>query len=486
MCARNSLYDCLVIILDYKMPTFIGSPEKFKHKLDLKDDITVEDLDKLSDALEKYTIRVSGDMVYEKVVDSVLEINMKYVDKVFSIKYKRTSYNAFNAKEKKVMIVDRIDGHIIGYDGKSQFDVSQIEYAQAYKHFPDHILIPCDSALTMEESYKAFRKNAKELKAKTGNIINLFKSGSIVNTTLSLFDRYMKICYPDKITRVEVELLEKATHSALMHAVPYEGECWEYDVNSFFGSILKSSHFLIPVREGELMTIDTLEKMPCGLGIYRCKIAGPDNAFEFKTNNDKTYTSIEVSYALKQGYEVTLIQDGKPNLLFYARNKCVTGSQIFKRFIEYMYALKEDDVVHAKDIITHIWGALTEVKKKYRHTKDGHYSETDTIKTLSTQLLEIGGDHLITYADIEDYYVHDWARLKPFLLATARVSMYKFIGKNAESVKRVHTDSIYSSIPLSLSLSRTIGEFKLTKWKSIKIVNMRKPIGIEEITSDSS
>ena len=63
---------------------------------------------------------------------------------------------------------------------------------------------------------------------------------------------------------------------------------------------------------------------------------------------------------------------------------------------------------------------------------------------------------------INKTFKSDWARFKPFLLTKGRVLLSKAIEPNIEHIMRSHTDSLYSSVKLEISIGDNLGDIKYT------------------------
>jgi hypothetical protein len=57
---------------------------------------------------------------------------------------------------------------------------------------------------------------------------------------------------------------------------------------------------------------------------------------------------------------MNITQDGQPNFLYYSRDKCLTGHELFGPYIKLLFDLKQKKVSKSKDIINILWGALTQ------------------------------------------------------------------------------------------------------------------------------
>jgi hypothetical protein len=96
------------------------------------------------------------------------------------------------------------------------------------------------------------------------------------------------------------------------------------------------------------------------LRIYRCKIKGTGKFFV--SNDENYYTQADILMAIDYGFKIKLIQDGQPNFLYYSTECLMSGSTLFKKYVETLYALKLNKVRGAKLLLNILWGALTEKK----------------------------------------------------------------------------------------------------------------------------
>ena len=132
----------------------------------------------------------------------------------------------------------------------------------------------------------------------------------------------------------------------------------------------------------------------------------------------------------------------------------MSGSQVFRKYVNYLYRLKKNGVKPAKKLLTNIWGVLVQtnlVKITFDENddvEDGHEichegSQIHKIITLDDTRKEI-------WILKKTPFVTDFARMKPFLLASCRLKLAKTIQPFLKHVHYCHTDSIVSDIPLDL------------------------------------
>ena len=301
--------------------------------------------------------------------------------------------------------------------------------------------------LSIEEEYKQFIKTADVLKVESKGMINLYKTGNLYSTSLSLFDRLTKFINPEPILQDEAEWIKSSSFGALIWAEEYEGELFQYDVKSLYPSLMMSNTLKFPVKRGEFKHIEKFNEF-FEFGIYRCVIKKSEDPninklFKFKYQH---YTSIDLNNAKKLGLEIELIQDGKPNFLYYSGDKTVKFSEVFKLFINILFPIKDNKdiqdkfiISNTKQILTMLWGALSETDKRKQYIQNTFRLDDDE------EICEIypssdGTSHIIKSTKINAYYKTPFARLCPFLISQGRKHMSELLFEHKEHIHRILTD----------------------------------------------
>jgi hypothetical protein len=384
-------------------------------------------------------------------------------------------------RDKIPVIFEKQGNQYYCYDGE-QFGYITKERKQEIKSMKtEYILIEKDKRETkksMQDEYKNFIRDADELKKQTNGIVNMYRSGSDVKTALCLAYKYMteKNLCSEEITRDEYEWLEDAAHGSIVFSEKYSGCAWKYDLNSAYPSIYSSKYFTFPIKQGEFKTLtkEEFNNLPFyQIGIYKVRISYPDRSEKwkkiFRLNFKNTYTHIDIGWAKKLNLKIELIEDGKPNFLFYSRDKCVTGSECFGEYVKLLYPLRKNPIISArcKSLLRCLWGALCQ--RNYRKLTAPDPSETnipfeiyETKTIIAPIILDDNYENLqfLTIADKSNAYETGWARLKPFLLAKGRVKIAEYILPHWQHVKRCHTDSMTSDLPLAVHTSMELGMMK--------------------------
>lgn len=374
--------------------------------------------------------------------------------------------------EKKIIMYDgnMVDGKYIVYDGKkikkmleeTKKDVRKNPYNYSF------ILIRKDkrSRKSMQDEYKDFIEIADELKKETNGKINMYKTGMFANTAKCLLGSIIKYS-PECISSCEIPFLNDSGNG-LRIGEAYKGPLYKYDFSSFYPTVYSSPYTLFPIKKGKLFHIsdDELKNMEhVSIGLYFVRV-WPSK----KTNIDKCfwfnpvhkYSHYEINYARELGLEMEMIEK-EYNCILYNREDCVTGSQMFGEYFNYLYELKERGVRGAKNLLNCIWGALGQkncIKYIHDSQKNGVYEcgqDYDLISCIP--LNESMTKFSIEKCPLDKYYETNYARVLPFIVGKARVVMGRNIQPHAAHVKYCHTDSIVSTKKLDINTGR--GKWKI-------------------------
>jgi len=410
------------------------------------------------------------------------------------------------------------DGDFIEcYDGETYMNltIKEVKDIRRNPNNGDYVVIDKRTPKeTLKEAVDRFKIEANVLKAKTGGLINMYRTGGNLCTMKALlYDILNRRNFPilrknnkrlEKLNRPkiggqleainddEAKWLERATIGAMEFYEKYRGEVYVYDKNSMYPSWLKSNYLMIPIQRGSFLKMknDSLQQKirnsinntnkddMLQIGIYRCVIEVPkkEQMYKlFKVNDDEYYTHYEIKWAYELGLKITLKEDNRDNALIYERNKCKTGAEIFKQYVDILYPLRQDERVSdiAKIFLSRIWGALSQKTERQMVIPEG-----ETVNFLPKDIsYDSNGNMVVTYSLASEYYWTQLARLKPFLLSKVRVDIGKTIQPHKEHILKSYCDSMYSDIPLDLELSKDIGKWKIEKQcNDMEIVNSRKNI----------
>lgn len=404
-----------------------------------------------------------------------------------------------SVKQRKLIIYEPLENDICKYyDGKVYHETTKDiihQYAFTKSRTSKYIPIKKDENKSFEESFSEFvekanmfRKLSLGLGPTKEALVNLYKTGSITNTARSLFYDYCNSqnIIPEQITLDESIFIKNSSSGALIYSHNgYIGPVFEYDINSFYPSILRDHQFKIPIKQGIIKTLskDEFEKMKStffSYGIFRCKISSDKPTKLFRFNKFNYYTTQDLRNATLLGLNIEYI-DCKDNFLHYAPNTLISGKNLFRWFVDTLYELKGKDK-RFKEILNCLWGCLVQEKKTrlvIDLTKESDVNlNTDKIEILS-QVIEKNKCIIeYTYKNTSSFKT-DFGRMKSFLLSQGRLKMSQLLVDHVEHVESLNTDGWKSSKKLDIELGNGIGDLRYEgERKNVKILNVHKVIDI--------
>lgn len=486
--------DCFYYSLKYfvfNLDEYYKSPCQMKQELGLKrcDRIPVKCIDIVEAKInkkEKLKINIRGDSIRSSTIDTNSEANIQlinghYQPEKLNKRFKLLTYG----EEKTFVLYSKKD--LIAYDGVKKWKIDQYDPVKDKSHiyvlrtqykgkdftteevFDDiqfkkvSITKYKGKEFTIEEEYGYLVEVADELKKHSKGLINLYKCGSYFNACLSLFDFLTKHIQAEPILQDEAEWISYSGFGSMIWSEKgtYE-KLYKLDVKSLFPFIYISHIAKLPIKRGEFLNIDELDEF-IKFGIYRAEvIPSKDEQYNklFKFSKYNYYTSVDLQNAQKLGFEIKLIKDDKPNFLYYSRDKLVTFKELFKKFTDILFPLKELGVKQSKFILNLLWGALCQIDKKKHYVTDGFKIDDDDeiigIKPSSINKGEI----IISTAKMNARYKTNFARVKPFMLSNGRKIMSSFMKPYINNIKRVICDSIETIEPIHFNTDVKIGELK--------------------------
>jgi hypothetical protein len=342
------------------------------------------------------------------------------------------------------------EGEVKTYDGKKIRMLSRQLIRETYKNPYDYDEVfvkftKRNKEDTIKEAYKTFLKDAEELKEITNGKVNLWKTGSYVQSAFQLFKDLYQI-EPEPLDELEATILSSTTIGSLRYAeTEYKGKGYKYDIVSSYPAIMRTQNF--PVSKGEFRTLTSKEfkKMKTlTYGCYHCEITDADPKV-FKTNvSNHWYTHTDISFARQHEYTIKLIEDDNPNFLSYAGKLC-SGKVMFAPFVDYLYALKNKGYKSPKKILNCLWGALCQsMINTFKMTADNSVKLFENEKLFT--LMPSGDDDIIMQTiNPRKQFKYAFARMKPFILSFGRSRMASFLELSAEDLVYSHTDGFVLS-----------------------------------------
>jgi len=346
-----------------------------------------------------------------------------------------------------------------------------------YRLFPVY-----DKNVDLIKEYDDYIEMADNVKSLTNGDVNMYKLGSLNDSILYEFNKRTPDLEISDFPVSQMTWIQNAKRGPLQYSSateknPIEAECKTYDVNSFYPYLLSSEDFRFPIEPGKFKTVDKVKFKR--LAIYRCKVLGKVNPFLFKKNPTDYYINSELKTALEYGYEIELIQDGKPNALIF--DNVVDGHYIFGEYINYFYEIKklgDKSKLHSiKRFLSELLGALVEGAKEHHYTyqPDSNFTiHNDKIIRKINPTTK--GTHMTFLQQDKQYKTPYWI-IQSFLYAYARNTLPKYYDSQVDSVVRVFVDSFTLTADYEHEelLSNQIGFLKIEKDKSglLRLKNTR-------------
>ena len=501
---HSNFNDCFWFCLNNGIPQYNPwkKPEDLKEflKIGRSDLIGLKHMELIENKIGKVGINISGDCYYIsklgqlKTLNLVLKNNHYQINHGLNRKVKYCSYT-----DKIILLYNKTER--IGFDGKDEIYIDENYYDEILNFKTKYILVERNKyLLSVSEEYQQYIKLSNELMHKSSGIINIYRTGTIKKTALKLLDDTTKHITPEHIEYDEALFLENSTSNGFIFNEPFEGIGHKGDITSLYPSIYSSKNVLVPIKRGifKMITNDNIIEMNSKLnggyafGLYRFNIykSGKpeiDRLFRFKDlDNSKNnnilrknfYTSIDLKMADTLGLKKELIIDNNINCVLYPRSHCLTGFEIFNKFIEVLKPLKEQGVDGAKLLLNILSGSLSEknIKKIYVDEEADDYIDLDELNLeIYDFMLTLKNKSVYKCISKDNFYVSKFARFKPFMLAYARQVMFNIIYPNNHLVKKLYIDSIITTEPLEYKIGWGLLKLEYTN-KNIKIVNNRKEI----------
>ena len=376
--------------------------------------------------------------IHLTLIDNHYKINHKINKKVSCISY----------EEKTILMIDKIDyltNKKNAFDGENIIQMTkELEYDINFFKTKYILVQRLNFKKSIQEEYKEYIKMADELKLQSNGQINLYKTGTILKTAQNLLDETTKHITPENILFDEAETLQNSTQGSTIFYDKCEGEGFKSDIKSMFPYIMKLNNTMIPVKRGIFKTItnDDLQEMKIKLngsyafGIYKMEILKSEDEkinrlFRFNKTNE--YTTIDLRNADYLGLKMNLLNDTKWNFLSYPRSHCLTGKDVFSKYVDIVYKYKADNVNGSKLLLNIISGAIGEVNKKMIIVDEDAIDEEDiNLDEMNFTPIKITHSRdkrytFYTCVDKDYYFKSQFARFKPFLWSQARFMMSKII-----------------------------------------------------------
>jgi len=496
--------DCLWYCLNKAIPddNFFKSPESIKRflKIGRNDMVHIEHIEKIEKQIKKVGINISGDFNYTSKLGLLKNIHLTLLNNHYQINHKINSkVSLISYDEKIILLVDKNHDNDtwnwIGYDGEKTIEMSNEFYYDVKFFKTKYIMVQRQKfKVSIEKEYSEYIKIADDLKLKSNGEINLYKTGTFLKTALKILDSTTKHLSPELILFDEAEIIQNTVQGSTIFYDEYKGEGFKSDIISMFPFIMKANNTMIPIKRGIFRNItnDELQEMKTQLkgnyafGIYKMEISKSEDdkinrLFRFNLNNQ--YTTIDLRNADFLGLEMKLIISDDWNFLSYPRSHCLTGKDIFGKYIETIYKYKSEKVEGAKFLLNILSGAIGESNKTKiivdEDDIDGGDIDLDEMNLIPIKITHSRDQRYTFYNCVgkDAYFKSQFARFKPFLWAQARFMMSKIIQPINNIVVKCITDGIITT--QKIDCYNEMGKLKYEGYcPNIEIVNNAKPKGI--------
>jgi len=468
---NDCFYNCLKELINTDLMKCWKTPEAFKKYLSLSRcaKVPLTSIPKIEEKLNTYSINVRGNDIYTSITSSNKVINLLLSNQHYTVDKellpKSLCQKNISYKEKQILLYDT--STFEAFNGTNKYILLKEDKMNILSHKTDYLLVDrfqCYKTLPIEEEYKKLIEIFDTLKRETNGLINMYKTGGFKNTALDLFNRFSKcIIEPEPILQDEALWIQEASKGAiLVWAEPYEGPMYKYDVKSMYPYLMTLMTNKFPVKRGEFKQIDKFDEF-FQFGIYRCIIhkSEDENINKlFKFNKKYYYTSNSLNHAKKIGLKIELIQDTKPNFLYYSGEKTIKFGEVFGDYVNFMFSLKEKNVPHSKDILNILWGALCEkVIIKLKDRNKIIIDDDEEINEIKPLLNDEDID-CINVNKINKKYKSNYARLGPFLLSKGRSYACDLMLEHKENIHRINVDGFITDKLIHTNKNVKLGELK--------------------------
>lgn len=500
---NDCLYNCLKQVLGTKFTDIWEHPNKLKRSLKIERDDMVnaeEHVDIIEKRL-KCQMFISGDITRIPKINAKTQVHLILQNSHYKVEASNKPKIQGVSSRERIPITyyyNKETDDYIFYDGINEYRETVYTYRKLKELSSPNVLIGVSNKDDLKNEYDIFKDQADKLKEQTDGLINMYKTGTIKATALKLFEHFTKsIEVADKIQGVEGEFILDTYRGGLMFAKPYKGKAYKYDITSMYPSIM-SSKMTFPYKQGEFKILtksemgkwlDKDKQQYFRYGIYRAIITGDIQKAIFRQNELNHYTHLDLEVALKEGYNIELIEDGSCNFLYYPPATRISGTQLFKDYVDLLYPIKQEykDIHYAKPLLNILWGALSE-KRIYNELRkrvgNNDVLDLDVNENITNTVHLDNGDKIYETEKSDDLFVSGFARIMPFITAKGRQMMANLIAENidVDSVVRIHTDGIITSGPLKNKVPNKkdayLGQIGVEGYcDDCEVVNMASPKG---------
>lgn len=279
------------------MPSAINKPFLLKRALGLgrNDLIPISKLTEVS-KLIKADVNVIGDVEHHHQGSKHLRsITVQLHNQHYTVPNKHAIDTQLrgntNSREKTIVLwrkaVDKINSSITyqGCDGVTVFPLSRETLSNFWMKPKSckHIYRQAEKATSAQEmlaEHRALEADIKILKDASKGFVNLYRQLNETKSALFIFAKLNRLLVPPpKLGQLESTWITNAKSGGLIYGKECELEKgYEYDITSFYPSLLSSQSFSVPVGEGVFEHLMALPPDFLHYGLYKVKISVTANA----------------------------------------------------------------------------------------------------------------------------------------------------------------------------------------------------------------
>lgn len=400
----------------------------------------------------------------------------------------RKKFWVYNNRSKKLQEVNNIPTHLSSF--------SLIKYAKCVKKYGYDNIVSIINNQDKSEIKYILKKYLKEIIHNREELLN-YKDISFditrnpngtprgLNILPKKFFEYLLkkrtnkningICRFEEETYKYTEILEQITLDEYnFYEDSYNGgklflkekgiynNCYGYDYKNCYGSVLgnknnilklnnKDYNFMISEKEGELKTIEKLNKH-LQYGLYKVKITSTNEVFNkyFTFNVKNVYTHYEIQLVRDcinqfkmEGIKINIL-NVENNAYVYESKKIIKTYTIFGKWFDKITELKKElkNNTLLKFISSSLWGSLSKMNLTIL-TEEEMFNDID----YEYEIMDIfnqDGENLYKILPLNKNIYNTNFRIKPFITAFVRCKVFKTIIDNElfNNVLRIHTDGI--------------------------------------------
>lgn len=289
------------------------------------------------------------------------------------------------------------------------------------------------------------------------------------------FDIYNK----EIINNIETCYFEACNNGYLESCIPGEYNCYGYDMNAFYPRMLAENKLKIPMKAGNEIKLEFLDKYNLKFGFYKviieCYQEDFIKIFKFSTNNTYTHYSLAFAFMYQSEYDIkiTLNETDEYNAYLYNDDDLMETKDIFGDWFNKLIAIKNDFPENrlVKHLLSSVWGTLS--RKNYKQKIAVNEIELENYDedeyTIEDMDLEKNIYYLIKVQNKYKYNI----RLKPFLQSYQRCFMGKIAHDNhLDQIIRICCDNITYKSNVDIKIKNFLPEQKSTgkiKWKNARV-----------------